>query len=187
VMFISRFVGTWLGQALARSTGTLSDVLTASLHQNPLALAGLMEFARGSVLWLFVPVLLVGVIQSYRLFRTPPQGGVWWMLRCLAPLVAVTVLWSFCAYAGFAGSRWQPFLETVRAIDKAPALLTGEDLAKSQPLTPLTQRWLAGAQIAVDRDPADASRYRTTIHLASGVECKLTVTRAGAMAASCGK
>jgi hypothetical protein len=113
------------------------------------------------------------------------------MLRCLLPLVAVTLLSSFSASAGFLSSRWEPFDETHHALDKlhagtAKMELTGEDLAKSSALTPPTQRWLKGSTITVAPAHSPLSAYLATIHLASGLECRLTVTHSGGTAASCG-
>ena len=106
------------------------------------------------VLWLFVPTLLFALLQSYRLFRTPPQDSILWMLRCILPMVAVTMLWSFSAYAGFVASRWELFEEARQALNKfqpgtAKIELTGEDLAKSSALTAPTLGWLKGSSITV--------------------------------------
>jgi len=142
------------------------------------------------VLWLFVPTLLLALIQSYRLFRIQPQDGVPWMLRCVLPLVAVTILWSFSATAGFVASQWEPFTETREALDKlqsgaAKIEVSGEDLAKGSTLTAPTRRWLRGSKILVARDSAHLPGYLATIRLASGTECRLTVARSGGSAATC--
>jgi hypothetical protein len=184
--------GLWLGQKLSGNTGTLKDFVVSSFHLSPFALAAMTEFARSKVLWLFVPTLLFALIQSYRLFRTPPQESFQWMLRCTLPLVAVTMLWSFSAYAGFVASRWEPLEETRHALDKfqpgtANLELTGEDLVKSSHLTAATQRWLKGSSITVAPAHSHLSNYLATIRLASGLQCKVTVTHYGAAAASCGK
>jgi len=184
--------GIWLGQDLARSTGTLKDFVISSFHLSPLALAGVTDYARSKMLWLFVPTLLFALAQSYRLFRTPPQNSKLWTLRCLLPLVAVTILWSFSAYAGFVSSRWEPFEETRQALDQfqpttAKLELTGEKLASASSMTVLTQRWLKGSSIIVAPDDSRRSVYRATINLASGLECKLTVIQNGGTAASCGR
>jgi hypothetical protein len=157
-----------------------------------LAFATVTEYANTQVLWLFVPTLLFALFQSYRLFRTPPQDGLLWMLRCILPIVAVTMLWSFSAYAGFVASRWQPFEETRQALSKfqpgtAKIELTGQELAKNSALTASTLRWLKGSSIKVAPVHSPLSAYLATIHLASGLECRLTVTTPGASAASCGK
>jgi hypothetical protein len=184
--------GLWLGRELAQTTGTLRDFVVSSFHLGPLAFAPVTDFASSHVLWLFVPTLLVALFQSYRLFRTPPQNRALWMLRCLLPLVAVTILWSFSANAGFLASRWEPFSETHKALDKREPItakieLTGEDLAKGFRLTTPTQRWLKGASITVAPSKSPLSGYFATIHLASGLECRLTVVRSGGTASSCGK
>jgi hypothetical protein len=182
--------GIWLGQDLARSTGTLKDFVISSFHLSPLALAGVTDYARSKVLWLFVPTLLFALVQSYRLFRTPPQNSKLWTLRCLLPVIAITMLWSFSATAGFLSSHWEPFEETRQALDKlrprgANLELTGEDLAKGSSLTAPTQRWLKGSHIIVVPDLSHSSGYLATIHLASGLECRLIVAQSGGTAASC--
>jgi hypothetical protein len=182
--------GIWLGQDLARSTGTLKDFVISSFHLSPLALAGVTDYARSKVLWLYVPTLLFALLQSYRLFRTPPQNSKLWTLRCLLPAIAITILWSFSAYAGFLSSSWQPFDETRQALDKlqpggAKFEVTGEVLAKGSPFTPLTQRWLRGSSIAVAPGHSPSSGYLATIHLASGLKCRLIVANSGGTAASC--
>ena len=184
--------GLWLGQELTRTTGTLKDFMVSLFHLSPLALAPVTEYANTQVFWLFVPTLLFALPQSYRLFRTPPQDSTLWMLRSILPVVAVTMLWSFSAYAGFLASRWQPFEETRQALNKfqpgkAKIELTGEDLAKNSALTAATLRWLKGARITVAPAHSPLLAYLATIHLASGLECRLTVTTQGASAASCGK
>jgi hypothetical protein len=114
------------------------------------------------------------------------------MLRCLLPLVAVSLLWSFLASAGFLSSHWEPFDETRHALDAlhpgtAKLEITGKELTSNAPLTPLTRRWLEGSIVTVTPDPSHAPAYLATIHLAGGRDCRLTVTRSGASAASCGK
>ena len=184
--------GLWLGRELANTTGTLKDLAVSSFHFNPLAFASLIAFADTHVLWLFVPTLLAALFQSYRLFRTPPQNSALRMLRCLLPLVAVTLLWSFSASAGILSSHWQPFDETRHALDAlrpgTPKLeVTGRELTTNAQLTPLTRRWLRGASIVVAPTQSHLPGYLATIHLASGLECRLTVVRSGGTSASCGK
>jgi len=180
-----------LGEELTYRTGTLRDFIVSSFHLSPFALEGITDSARGHVLWLFVPTLLFALLQSYWLFRAPLQGSVRWMLRCMLPLAAVTILWSFSASAGFLYSRWEPFQETRRALDSlqpttANLELTGDDLAKDPALSPFTQRWLRGSSINVAPEPSSSAGYHATIHLASGLQCRLTVVHSGwAAAASC--
>jgi hypothetical protein len=184
--------GRWLGEELAHSTGTLRDFVVSSLHLSPLAFTTIADLARSEILWLFIPTLLVALIQSYWLFRTPAQNRNLWMLRCLLPLVAVTFLSSFIACAGFLSSPWEPFEEIRRALDRlqpttATLEMTGVELAKGAPLSSLTRRWLTGSSIALAPDDSRPSMYRATIHLASGLQCRLIVIQSGGMAASCGK
>jgi hypothetical protein len=205
-VFLAMVAGTSLGQELARTTGTLNDFVVSSFHLSPSAFAAVAESVRASALWMFVPTLLLAVFQSYRLFRAQSQNGTVWMLRCLAPLVAITILWSFSLSAGLLSSHWQPFDESRQAIDKiqpgnANLQLTGDDLAKRSSLTATTQRWLRGSRITIvprsNASTALASTqaitpgharlfgYLATIHLASGVECQLTVASRGGSAATC--
>jgi hypothetical protein len=189
-IFLASSGGIWLAQELARTSGTLKDFVLSSLHLSPLALTKITDSAREGVLWLFVPAMLLALIQSYRLFRRQPQNSTLWMLRCMMPLVAVTILWSFSAYAGFVSSSWQPFDETRQALDKlhagaAKLEFTGEDVAKTSHLTPPTQRWLRGSSITVVPERSHLSGYVATIHLASGLRCRLIVTHSGGTAPSC--
>lgn len=190
VVFLSSSGGTWLGQELSRTTGTLKDFVVSWFHLSPLALARITESAREGVLWLFVPTLLFALIQSYRLFRTHPQDGFWWMLRCVLPVAAVTMLVSFSVSTGLIYSRWAPFDETRQALDRfhvgaTKIELTGEDLIRSTPLAAPTRRWLKGSRIIVSSERSPLSGYLATIHLASGLECRLTVVNRGGTAASC--
>jgi len=189
-IWVARSGGTWLGEELARTTGTLRDLVLSWFHLSPLTFATITDSARAGVLWLFVPALLLGLMQSYRLFRIQPQDSLLWMLRCVMPLAMVTILWSFSVSAGFVSSRWEPFDETRRALDKlqprtAKLELTGEDLAKNSSLTALTRRWLRGSSILVAPDKVHSSGYLATFHLASGLECRLTVAHYGGTTASC--
>jgi len=140
-------------------------------------------------LWLFLPTLLLAL--SYRLFRTQPDGSAFGLLRRTLPLAVVTILWSTSAYVGFVSSRWEPFSEIRRALDQPPLIsanneLTGADLAKRARLTAPTRRWLKGSKIAVAPSHSPFRGYAATIHLASGLECRLTVVDSGGTAASCG-
>ena len=182
--------GIWLGQDLARSTGTLKDFVISSFHLSPLALAGVTDYAHSKMLWLFVPTLLFALLQSYRLFRTPPQNSRLWTLRCLLPLIAITVLWSFSATAGFLSSHWEPFEETRQALDQfqpttAKLELTGEKLTRASSMTVLTQRWLRGSSITVAPERSHLSGYVATIHLAGGLRCRLIVAHSGGIAPFC--
>jgi len=184
--------GLWLGRELANATGTLKDHVVSSFHLSPMAFANIIDYADTHVLWLFVPTLLVALLQSYRLFRTPPQNSALWMLRCLLPLVAVTLLWSFSASVGFLSSHWEPFQEARRALDKfyldtGKLELNGDDLARSSSFSGLTWRWLRGSKIVVAPTQSHLPGYLAMIHLASGLECRLTVVRSGGTSASCGK
>ena len=184
--------GVLLGEDLAQTTGTLTELVVSSFHLSPLAFTTVTEFARTRVLWLFLPTLLLALAQSYRLFRTQPDGSALGMLRCTLPLAVVTILWSSSAYAGFVSSRWEPFSEIRRALHQPPPVgvsanseLTEEELAKRARLTAPTRRWLKGSSIAVAPSHSPFRGYAATIHLASGLECRMTVVDSGGTAASC--
>jgi hypothetical protein len=117
-----------------------------------------------AVLWL--PTLLLAVIQSYRLFRSQLQDKAFFLVRNLSPLVLVLFLTSFSlqAFNTFGSGAWRQHYrveeETLRAIDKTlagatkpdathPLQLTVEDLAKVSPLSERTRRWLRGSCITV--------------------------------------
>ena len=189
-VFLASSSGTWLGQELARTTGTAKDFVVSWLHLSPLALTRITESAREGVLWLFVPTLFFALIQSYWLFRRQPLERVRWILRCVLPVAAVTMLFSFSVSAGLIYSRWAPFDETRQALDRLQSgatklEFTGEDLANGSSLSAPTRRWLKGSTITVSPDRSPLSGYFATIHLASGQECRLTVVNRGGTAASC--
>ena len=183
--------GIQLGEKLANSTGTLKDFIVSRFHLNPLALETLADFGRSHVLWLFVPTLLFSLAQSYFLFRTPPSDGILRMLRSVLPVAAMTILWSFSVSGGLLFTHWRPFDEVQLAIDQfqpaaATLELTGDDLARASFLTAPTRRWLNGAAITVSPRHTRSLGYVARIHLASGMNCSLTVAGAGGKAASCG-
>lgn len=190
MVFLAAPLGTTAGARLAQSRGTVADVVISRWHLNPLTLSSFNSVARGEVLWLYVPALLVALFQSYRLFRRQPEEGLRWMLQCLGPLLVVTMLCTVGASAGFTASRWAPFDETHRAIDslqRGPASLkiSGVELAKRPAISTLTREWLNDATIVVASDPSQASDYIATIHLVGGRECRLRVNSYGGSAAFC--
>jgi ABC-type transport system involved in multi-copper enzyme maturation permease subunit len=189
-IFLLSATGMRLGQELAATTGTLRDVVLSRFHLSPLAFTAITDSARAGLLWLFVPVLLLALFQSHRLFRMEPDDSARWMFRCVAPLAAVTLLWSFSVSAGFVSSTWEPFQEIRVALEglqpgASPFEVTGKDLAETASLTTLTRRWLSGSSIVVAPGQGSSSAYLATILLAGGVECRLTVARSGGTAASC--
>lgn len=160
------------------------------------------------VLLLLIPTLVFATIQSYRLFRKQLQDSPLFVVRRLVPLAIITFLCGFALAAGYAfmgharEQMWGFFLETHQAIEKFqpgtpnldaahPLQLTGEDLAKTYPLSDRTRRWLRDARITVAPDKPhaghyccgensggitftpdrDYSWYLATIHLASGSVC----------------
>ncbi|HEV1994825.1 MAG TPA: hypothetical protein VGR03_10870, partial [Candidatus Acidoferrum sp.] len=181
--------GDWVGRELAQATVTPMDLVVSWFHFNPW-----YAIPDGpKVTWLVVPALLFGVIQSYRLFRTQREDSTLSVIRCLLPLALVAFLCSFSVSASGFGdyprSRWLPFSEAGEAIEKLqlgvtkldaahPLQLTVEDLAKSSPMSALTRRWLRGSNIIVAPNQAH-SGYFATIHLASGLDCRLAVGHYG--------
>jgi hypothetical protein len=188
---LASYSGIMLGRELARHTETLKDLAISALHLSPFAFSGIAAYAREHVLWLFYPALLVALFQSYRLFRAQPRDGTLWMLRCLALPSAVTILWALLVTVGVSSSSWQPFEETRRAIDSLnmgteAREFTGAELGSASTMSALTERWLKDSTISLAPGDSQMVRYRARIHLASGVDCKLTVTRYGGSAVACG-
>ena len=188
-IFFAGIGGMWLGQQLANLTGSLSDFVVSWFQLSPLAFTihgrpGQFVDLAGILPMSFVLVaVLFGVIQSYRLFRTQPQDNPLWMLRCLLPLVLIALLTSLSVSAGFVFSQWDPFHEIRQALSqRQPATarleLAGQDLANAAPLSSLTRRWLRDSRISVVPDQGH-SGYFATIHLPSGLDCRLSVNHYG--------
>ena len=175
--------GLWLGQEFTSKLGTVCDLVVSWFHLNPWASLRATMYMNQPWFYLaifFLPALLAGMLQSYRLFRTPPESGIAWFTRNLLPLAVISLLCSFLVSAGFLFSRWSPVWETYRALEKLEpgaekVELSGDDLGRSAAVSSLTRRWLAGATIAVSPGNSRAVAYRATIHLSSGVDCLLTI------------
>jgi len=114
----------------------------------------------------YVPTLLLAVIQSYRLFRAQLQGSTLSVVRNLLPLALMAFLctFPFSALDTFVfhawNQKWKVEFETLHAIGKIqpdtakldathPLQLTPEDLAKAFPLSEDTRRWLRGSRITI--------------------------------------
>ena len=197
VLFAIAF-GNWVAQQLAQNTGTLRDVVVSSLHLDPAAFLGI-PVSILATFCLIVPATLFAVIQSYRMFRTQPQDSVLGIVRSLLALALVLIVCSFSISASGLGgellpmmagvSGWHPRYETTQAIEKLqtgqanldaahPRQFTVDDLAKAAPLSPLTQRWLRDSRTTLVPDEVPAGKlannhHAATIHLASGLECKI--------------
>jgi hypothetical protein len=185
-ILLARDGGGWVGRELARTTGTLRDLVVSWLHLSPLSfpvgLGGSPELYFLGLYSVIVPVTLFGVIQSYRLFRVQPQDRILSMLRCVLPVALVALLGGFLVSAGYVSSWWDPFGETWIALQKfQPAEgkleVSGDDLTRDAALSPLTRRWLRGSSIALARDGSQPSVYHATIRLAGGLECRLAAAR----------
>jgi hypothetical protein len=115
---------------------------------------------------LLVPILILAVIQSYRLFRAQIQDGILVMVRNVYPLAMVTFVCTFSlmAFFNFVDQAWEQdrivFDETVHAIQRIqpgaakletthPLQLTEEDLAKAFPLSARTRRWLRNSRVII--------------------------------------
>ncbi len=126
--------------------------------------------------FLLVPALLVGVIQSYRLFRAHLQDSTLSVIRYLLPLAVVASLCSFFLVASDSlvihakQQMWTLFRETHEALERVqpgtpnldaahPLQLTAEDLAKASPLSERTQRWLGNSRITVAPDHPHSRPY----------------------------
>jgi len=116
---------------------------------------------------LMAPVLLIAVIQSYRLYRAQLQDGTLSVIRNLLPLATVVFLcafslMAFCVFVAHARQQmWTMFQETHEAIENIqpgtadathPLQLTAEDLLKAAPLSERTQRWLRNSRFTIAPD-----------------------------------
>ncbi len=127
-------------------------------------------------LLLLVPVLLLAIVQSYRLFRRQLPDSALPMIRNLLPLAAVLSLcvFSIVGISSFVvharRSMWTMFKETHEAIEKSqpgiatldaahPLQLSVDDLLKTAPLSARTQAWLHDSRITVKDQPHFAGRY----------------------------
>ncbi len=187
-LFLAIGYGDWVALHLSRTTGNLLDLVVSWFRIRPFYAVP----DRPNMTWVLVPTLLFVVIQSCRLFRTQPEDSILSMTRRLLPLPLVAFLCSFSLGVsgfGFQPQPWNPFYETYLAMEELqpsvtnlaaanPLQLTVDDLAKSSRLSALTRRWLRHSNITVAPDPAH-SGYLATIHLASGVDCRLAVGHFG--------
>ena len=118
------------------------------------------------VVLVLVPILILAIIQSYRMFRTQPQGSLRSVARNLLPLALLIFLCNFplTAFDNFVFRAWDQEMtaqwQTLRAVEKIrpnaaqldaahPLQLSVEDLAKASPLSEPTVRWLRGSRITV--------------------------------------
>jgi hypothetical protein len=116
--------------------------------------------------FILAPVIILAVIQSYRLFRAQSQGSTLSVVRNLWPLALLTFLCSFplSAVSTFefrAGDAlWRAEIEVIKAIEKIrpdastldeahPLQLSVDDLAKGSPLSDQTRRWLGNPPVTI--------------------------------------
>jgi ABC-type transport system involved in multi-copper enzyme maturation permease subunit len=150
-----------------RFTNSVSNLQSFVMLATPLRLVTI----------LMAPVLLIAVIQSYRLYRAQLQDGTLSVIRNLLPLAIVVFLCAFSLMAFYvfvAHARqqmWTMFRETHEAIENIqpgsanldathPLQLTAEDLVKAAPLSQRTQRWLRNSRITIAPDkPNPGAQY----------------------------
>lgn len=139
-----------------RFTNSVSNFLFFDLEEKPILVAAL----------LVVPILLVAVIQSYRLFRTQARDGKLPLVRNLLPLAMMAFLLIFSWNASIVfveqarQQMWTLFSETHQAIEMDlprtalldaahPLQVTLDDLAQASPLSERTRRWLRNSRISI--------------------------------------
>jgi len=186
--------GVWLGIGLTRMLLSRFDFFTTFWFTNAVSNMNYVQYLSGegtdfkvtvanlmnsagtrsslvdAMLIVWIPTLLVAVIQSYRLFRKQAQDSISSVFRNLLPIAAMAFLCSFSLFAfdalvGHAQRQmWTMFHETQEAIEMVkpgtpnldaahPLELTGEDLAKVAPLSERTRRWLCNSRITVAPNP----------------------------------
>lgn len=174
-----------------RFTNSLSNFLFFDLEEMPLLVAALF----------LAPILIVAVIQSYRLFRAQAQDSLRSLVRNLLPLASMAFLLCF-AFVAFPtlqnharDQMWTLLYETYKAAEKIqpgipnldamhPLELTVDDLAKVSPLSENTRRWLRSSRITLAADNSRHtifyyrgktfySLYVATIYVAGGSKCTL--------------
>ncbi len=182
IVYLSGVAGMLLGDEMASRTGTLVDMVISRFQMNPDA--GRVHYDIPLEI-LVLAVLAFGLIQSSRLFRIQAQESLLWMLRCVLPLGLVTFLCTLGVSVGYASSRWYPFGETRRAIERLGlpdrrVEFTVNDLNGTGGIGGLTRRWLAGSTITVApgvANPPVQKAHNITIHLATGRSCFMTASR----------
>ncbi|HEV2352301.1 MAG TPA: ABC transporter permease [Terriglobia bacterium] len=161
--------GAWVAPGLMDLVLSRFDIFTNFHFTNAVSnilIFGLAENFMLSVAVILVPIVIVALIQSYRLFRAQPQDNLSSVIRKMLPLATVAFLCIFCLQATYALANharrqmWMMFHETQEAIVKIqsgttnldaahPLQLTEEDLAKAAPLSDRTRRWLRNSRISV--------------------------------------
>jgi hypothetical protein len=124
------------------------------------------QYLTSKLVFVYVPTLVLAVVQSYRLFRAQLQGNTLSVVRNLLPLA---MLLFFCSFPLTAldtfifrawNQLWRAQFETLQAIEKIypdvakldaahPLQVTVEDLAKASPLSGDTRRWLGNSPVTI--------------------------------------
>lgn len=178
ILFLTIRFGAWVGEILLNLVESRFDLFADFGFTNSasnLPFDTLLEHETLTAAALLSPVLLVALVQSYRLFRKQLQDSALFVVRRLSPLAIIVLFISvslaFSLILSFHAKQqmWTMFQETHQAIEKVhpdlanldaahPLQITGEDLAKASPLSERTRRWLGRASITVAPDRAQPRR-----------------------------
>lgn len=160
--------GSWMVNALGLRAGSFLEAIIWKL--DPIAVNGMLTAIFNSTnryqlgfFVVLVPLLVVGLVQSRRLFRAQAEDTKMHVLRSALPLVVTALLCGFAVeqFECFALEAWKQQALLVRETHRAIATLqpgsagtgslqlAGSDLAKASPLSEHTRNWLAGASIVV--------------------------------------
>jgi len=157
------FVQLWLRPE------TISGGVASMLHPFPFAPSTrtmLAQIQIWGLQWFVIPLVAVGAIQSYRLFRREIQDSVSFVIRqMLPPVIAAFLCGLFMSFphvveASVDGQTYTVLLEVSRAIEKMqidpakldaahPLELTLDDLSRTSPLSDRLRRWVDGTVITV--------------------------------------
>jgi hypothetical protein len=149
---------------------------------------------RLTFLWFITPTLLFAFFQSYGLFRREVRGGLLSGIRCLIPVVIVTVVVGLASRIPLAGvlvadrQMFNTLKETHDAVGKLPLDLkagqpqriAAEDLGRTSQLSASARRLLDNATISVLPRSGDPrwfelhhirSEYFTSVHFRNNWDC----------------
>src|SRR6266850_2267112 len=157
------FVQIWL------RAETISGGVASMLHPFPFAPSTrtmLTQIQIWGLQWFVIPLVAVGAIQSYRLFRREIQDSVSFVIRqMLPPVIAAFLCGLFMPFprvveASVDGQIYTVLLEVSRAIEKMqidsakldaahPLELTLDEVSRTSPLSDRLRRWVDGTVITV--------------------------------------
>ena len=175
------------------------DDLILRWHPFPFATAtllGVLNVVRFFGDWLFVPPLILALIQTRRLFRQEVPDGILFAARYLLPLMLtaflVALAWRIpdIVFSVASDHMYRTMYETHATVGKLPKIaelrtgearpLTIEELSKVAPLSNATQILLRGSSVTVRPKEGDPdwlkshnkhSEYFTTIRFRNNWEC----------------